>query len=314
MSDDIYSYIESKFGIKITDYQFKRDYIKEPLRKFKNHLLNEKPIKEDVEYLYITLNLTSNDIGKIINRCSDYISGYAKKLGIFKSKELIYESVENAVFRKYGKKNYFEGHDGYTNAMNALKEKYGYDNPIACPQFREKQINTLKEKYNITNPRFISHLINDYQNKDFINKINEKRYISKKKNKTFISSKEEDEIYNLLIQKYPNTIRQYCSEKYPFQCDFYIPEIDTYIEYQGHWKHGKEPYLETNIQKEKVKLWEEKSKEINFKGKNKKTYNDAIYTWTISDPLKRETAKKNNLNWIEFFNMKEFMEWYNQIL
>ena len=39
----------------------------------------------------------------------------------------------------------------------------------------------------------------------------------------------------------------------------------------------------------------------------------AIDVWTISDPLKRKTAKKNNLNWIEFFNMEQFMEWYNQI-
>ena len=31
------------------------------------------------------------------------------------------------------------------------------------------------------------------------------------------------------------------------------------------------------------------------------------------NPLKRETARKNNLNWIEFFNMKQFMEWYDSL-
>lgn len=36
MSNDIYSYIKENFGIEITDYQFKRDYIKEPLKQFLN--------------------------------------------------------------------------------------------------------------------------------------------------------------------------------------------------------------------------------------------------------------------------------------
>ena len=31
------------------------------------------------------------------------------------------------------------------------------------------------------------------------------------------------------------------------------------------------------------------------------------------DPLKRKTAKENNLNWIEFFSMKEFENWYNNL-
>ena len=32
LSDDIYTYIEQNFNIKITDYQFKRDY-KRPIKK-----------------------------------------------------------------------------------------------------------------------------------------------------------------------------------------------------------------------------------------------------------------------------------------
>ena len=75
----------------------------------------------------------------------------------------------------------------------------------------------------------------------------------------------------------------------------------------------KEPYIGTDEQKEIIKLWEEKSKEINYKGELKESYNKAIFIWSINDVNKRETAKKNNLNWIEFFNMYEFMNWYNQI-
>ena len=61
---------------------------------------------------------------------------------------------------------------------------------------------------------------------------------SKKKNKTFGKSKSEDQIYQLLLQKFNKVERQYKSEQYPFACDFYIPSIDLYIEYQGFYTHG----------------------------------------------------------------------------
>ena len=81
--------------------------------------------------------------------------------------------------------------------------------------------------------------------------------------------------------------------------------MDLYLEYQGHWSHGREPYVGSDKQNELLNLWI---------SKNTLQYNKAISTWTIKDVLKRETAKKNNLNWIEFFSMNEFMEWYEKIL
>ena len=104
------------------------------------------------------------------------------------------------------------------------------------------------------------------------------------------------------------------SELYPFECDFYIPELDLYIEYQGYKTHGKEPYNPDNP--EHIKLVEEykkRAEEINFKDEKKVQYLRYINVWTVRDPLKRETARKNELNYIEFFNMKQFMEWFNKL-
>lgn len=126
---------------------------------------------------------------------------------------------------------------------------------------------------------------------------------TKRNNKTFNSSKVEEKIYKLLCQKYSDVKRQYKSNLYPFACDFYIPEIDTYIEYQGFWTHGREPYIGNEKQQEKLKFWE---------SKNTPQYIKAIDDWTVRDVLKRETAKQNNLNWFEFFTMDEFMEWVKQ--
>ena len=84
-----------------------------------------------------------------------------------------------------------------------------------------------------------------------------------------------------------------------------------YIEYQGHWTHGNEPYIGTNEQNEILEIWRNKSNELNFKGRTKNQYKRAIKIWTLEDPLKRKTVKENNLNWIEFFNMNEFLDWFN---
>ena len=70
-----------------------------------------------------------------------------------------------------------------------------------------------------------------------------------------------------------------------------------YIEYNGHWTHGLEPYNNDNkFHQEKIKLW---------KSKNTKFYNNAIKTWTERDVQKRNIAKQNNLKWIELFSMND---------
>lgn len=85
-----------------------------------------------------------------------------------------------------------------------------------------------------------------------------------------------------------------------------------YIEYQGNWTHGKHckkiygPYDKNKADHKKLlSMWEEKAKTSKF-------YKQAIDVWTRRDPLKRETARKNNLNWIEFFTMSDFEEWLKQ--
>ena len=60
-----------------------------------------------------------------------------------------------------------------------------------------------------------------------------------------------------------------------------------------------------------ILMYKDKSKEINSFGKTKDFYLKAIETWTQGDPLKRETAKRNNLNYLEFWNIidiKEFIK------
>ena len=115
------------------------------------------------------------------------------------------------------------------------------------------------------------------------------------------------------MEKFPNCKRWYKEDsRYPFECDFYIPSLDLFIEINFHWTHGFHPYNPQDPKDlETVKAWEVKAKELNFKGKPKYLYKKALEIWTERDVYKRETAKSNYLNYLEFFNEEEFLAWYN---
>ena len=141
----------------------------------------------------------------------------------------------------------------------------------------------------------------------------QKEYITKKKNNSFNTSKDEDYIYKCLYSKFKSVKRQYKSKKYPFHCDFYIPELDLYIEYQGDWSHGKYKrkifgsFNKTlNEHLDLLNLWKSKAKPRN-------RYEQAVNVWTKRDPLKRQIAKENKLNWIEFFTIEEFENWFKNL-
>ena len=196
-------------------------------------------------------------------------------------------------------------------------ERYGYENTFCNKEIQQKsvqlghtekankkRIRTCIEKYGCDNVSKSEHI------KKIISEDRErliKAHNTKKINGTYKKSIEEDKVYNKLLEFFnkEDIDRQHKSDLYPFNCDFYIFSLDLYIEFQGTWTHGDHPF-DINNNEDKYTL--EKFKE---KSKHSKYYNAAIYTWTDLDVKKRTTARKNNLNWIEFFSYNEFEEWVN---
>lgn len=135
----------------------------------------------------------------------------------------------------------------------------------------------MKDKYGVENAFQLKTVIdnNISHHDEWIRKCHDTR----KKNKTFSTSKSEDTIYSLLINKFgeKNVRRQYQSEEYPFQCDFYIRSTKTYIECNFSWTHGSvfyDPNNSTHIQQ--LNIWKHKAETSDF-------YKNAIYTWTVRD-------------------------------
>ena len=101
---------------------------------------------------------------------------------------------------------------------------------------------------------------------------------------------------------------QYRSEQYPFNCDFYIPSLDLYIELNFHWTHGGSPFNENDESCiEQLEHWQEKAKTSDF-------YRKAIGVWTRRDPYKKQFVIDNKLNWICFYSIGDFEEWLNKLI
>jgi len=220
--------------------------------------------------------------------------------------------------KNYGTDHYFQSQAFKDTVIPKWIEKYGVDNPSKNKGVVDKIQKTFLENYGCISPNQ-SPKVQEARRQHCLEKYGvdcwmkskeaaetsaerkEKEIETKRKNGTLTTSKPEESAFSLLKSAFPNILRQYRSKQYPFYCDFYIPEKDLYIEFNGNWTHGFHPFDEKN---------EEDINRLDLMtSKNSKYYNKAIYVWTVLDPKKRLTAKQNNLNFIEFWNLEEVKTW-----
>ena len=277
--------------------------------------------KEQLEDLYYRQELSFKTIKKILHISSKTLAKYKKEFSLqVRSKEKILEITKKTNLKKYGCENPMQNKGIQNKAKETIKrekvvekrkqtclEKYGVEIPSQNEAVLQKMYKTNIEKYGnycSCNNTEVKNKISKKVKKAYSSGIPKKKeYETKKLNNTWNSSKPEEEAYKLLLTRFnkEDIIRQYSSPLYNYSCDFYIKSLDLYIECQFTWTHGKEPFNENNkIHKKLVEKWNEKNTEY---------YLYAIKVWTYYDPLKRKTAKENNLNWKEFFNLEELEEY-----
>jgi hypothetical protein len=197
---------------------------------------------------------------------------------------------------------------GTTKNKTSMKKLYKVDNIMKVSKVKKKRNNYFLQKYgvdNITKSKYFKDL---WKNKKFVDNVITKSISTKRENNSFNTSKLEEECYKLLCKSFGKrgVKRQYRSKEYPFNCDFYIPKFDTYIEYNGSWTHGPEPYNKRKkLHKEILKEWINKSKKSKY-------YKIAIDVWTCNDVEKRKIAKKNNINLVEFWNIEKLKEYLSK--
>lgn len=205
----------------------------------------------------------------------------------------IREKQKRTCLKKYGHEHMFGSEYFKQKAKESFLAKYGEDNPMKSPKVLEK----VKQNIEVVRQKILEKMPQTL----------EKIYATKRKNNSFNTSSIEDKLYKELCLKFPEVIRQYKSKEYPYLCDFYIPLKDLYIEYHGNWTHGKEPFCSENSEH---LIYLEYMLE---RAKTSEYYRQAVYTWTKLDVRKRAIAEKNNLNYLTFYNEKQFYDWYTTV-
>lgn len=205
---------------------------------------------------------------------------------VFKLRE-IQDKCCNSKLEKYGDPHYVNKE----KIKQTCIEKYGCDNPMKDKNIHRKFVNTMINRYGVEYAMFNKSSV-EKLSKSLIRAHNDGKYDVAGKKK--IPSKIERDFQQYLVDNNINYIFQYRSDLYPYLCDFYIPDYDLYIEIQGNWTHGKRPFIGTEEDLNIINKW---------KSKNNRFYNQAIYVWSELDVKKRNTAKINNLNFLELFSI-----------
>lgn len=246
----------------------------------------------------------------------------------FNSSDVVKAHKKQSLLNKYGVDHYSKTEEFKHKYKSTLNNKYNCDNISQCEEIKNKKKFTYLKHYGVDHYSKTDEYKNKLKQtnlkrygkefytqtkeyKDLIaqqyNNIKQKIYFTKKKNHTFNSSKIEDNLFTKLKQRYNDAIHHYSTDvRYPFECDFYIPSKDLFIELNFHWTHGFEPFDSEN--KNHINILNQ------WKLKNTKYFKIAIDVWTNKDPLKLKTFLDNNLNYKIFYTEKEFMRWFDESL
>ena len=334
------SYIKKK---EIIDFYCKPNSLKETVRKFNlgnryilkcllkefnipEHskelvfILRKRKIQETLKEKYgkdITSTLQLPEVKEKIEKTN--LSKYGKKS--FTQTEEYLEKSKQTNLNKFGVENIMYRKDLKDKCLNSQKErfggigfaskeiadkikaktqiKFGVDNPLKSPEIKEKIKLGYLNKFGVDSYS---------KTKEFLYKI----YKTKKRNHTFNTSKTEQIFKQLAEQIFgsDNVIKEYNtkvyehSDRYPFNCDFYIKSLDLFIELNINFTHGKHPFDADDTEDcLRLKQWRDRlSAGHNY-------YKNAIDVWTRRDPLKLKTAKDNNLNYLVFYKEDEALVW-----
>lgn len=180
--------------------------------------------------------------------------------------------------------------------MPAKHVKEGKEAAQGCPKCRyTRQRRTNQERYGVDNPM---------QNSKFV----DMNWNAKVKNGTCSTSPMEERMYRELVDVFgeQNVKRNYKENRYPFYCDFYIVSHDLFIELNATWFHGPHAFDKDAPDDLKLlELWKSKS------NGSRSSYGTAIRKWTVTDPLRMQTAKRNGLNYLVFWDidLSDFHAW-----
>lgn len=197
--------------------------------------------------------------------------------------------------KKYGT----EHHISSSVVREKAHKKWNSNSPLTNKDVSKKAQDTCIERYGSRSYLGSEENKRRYEDPSFVNAWLKKQYATKEANRTFNSSRDEDTLFTILEALYKDVKRNYCEDhRYPFNCDFYLPSVDVFIELNRYMTHGDHPFDENDPDDLKdLESLQEKASRYN----RKNLYQAKIDIWTKRDFLKIETAKRNRLRYVVIY-------------
>lgn len=219
--------------------------------------------------------------------------------------EEVKEKSKKTCLEKYGAEYYIGSKDCLEKTIKFSRQNYNVDWFTKSEEIKNKAKKTMLRRYGVEysmqipkNKEYMSYLMSSYE-------MQERRYNTMKRNHTFNSSSTEEELFLYIKSRFPTVVRQYKDKnRYPYFCDFYIPELDYFIELQGYYTHGKHPFNPNS------------NEDLQLIEYYKKKYGgdcQPITIWSIKDVEKRDCAKEHNLNFKEVWSLEDGKNFVNDL-
>lgn len=248
---------------------------------------------------------------------------------VFQAEE-IKEKIKQTNLDRYGVDNPAKSKEVLEKTKQTNLDRFGVEWVPQNKEIKQKQIDTLYKNFNVTSPckseiikQKIKNTCQEKYNVDStlqLDWVREKTYKAaytkdarQKAAKTMRMkgnrSKLEDYLETLLLTYDIKYETEYKEERYPYFCDFYLPDTDTFIEINGYWTHNDHLFDKNNKEDlNTLKMWEEKA------NNGSKQYKVAINIWSKVDIEKYNCAKNNNLNYVILWNKNDIDEYISTLI
>lgn len=252
------------------------------------------------EYYDKYLKKDNEDICPVCGNTNNFINinvGYSRTCSVSCGQKhpSTRKRIEITNINKYGKAtplitstalNKSHNKEAMDKKRQTMINKYGYSNSFCTIETQHKVQNTMLERYCSKNPMVC--------NKHIFAKYNGTRSSWESMLKTALEN-------NNIKFKY-----EYNKDlRYPYYCDFYLPDSDIFVEINGYWMHNDHWFNENSIEDLNIlKAWKKKAE-------TSTRMQSAINVWTKTDVEKRNCAKNNKLNYVVLWTIEDIQSWIN---
>ena len=265
-------------------YLFSRN---QPYSKYCSKACADTKISDNMRKYHSTLNEEAKDVRRK-KREMTCMERYGAKSNL--QTEDFRNKSRQTCLERYGTPTSFESEVVRENWRRNNLEKYGVEHVAQRCDVREKiSASHLKEE---TKRKMRSTCMERY-GVEYISQLEE---VKDRLFNTTNKHPQEDKLYDLLKTICPDIERQHKDDNYPYRCDFYVPSLKLYIEFQGSMYHFFRLYRGTEDDQRDLDTMREK------KTRDGRSWKDMISpTWCEKDVEKLQCARANNLNFLSIY-------------